>query len=73
MASDPATKRKLKEADIDPSGELTADRTGETESDRSDVRGNNQPRESAESPSRSQNREGRHDDSEKPPNAGHEE
>jgi hypothetical protein len=73
MTSDPATKRKLKEADIDPSGELTADRTGETESDGSDVRGNNQPRESVESPSRSQNRAGRDRDSEKPPKTGHEE
>ena len=43
----PDQKRRLKETDIDPSGELTSDRTGETEGTGSGTGGrtDNQPAE----------------------------
>jgi hypothetical protein len=71
----PDQKRRLKETDIDPSGELTSDRTGETEGTNSGTGGrtDNQPAENRESPTRSENRESENRDSENAPAPGHEE
>jgi hypothetical protein len=71
----PDPKRQLKETDIDPSGELTSDRTGETEGTGPGTgrRTDNQPAESRESPTRSENRESGNRDSENAPAPGHEE
>ena len=71
----PDQKRRLKETDIDPSGELTSDRTGETEGTGSGTgsRTDNQPAENRENPTRSENRENANRDSENAPAAGHEE
>jgi hypothetical protein len=48
----PSEKRRLKEADIDPSGEVTHDTTGETEDVVSGRDQNNQPSENRENPTR---------------------
>jgi len=71
----PDQKRRLKETDIDPSGELTSDRTGETESTGPGTgsRTDNQPAENRENPTRSENRGSGNRDSENAPAAGHEE
>jgi hypothetical protein len=71
----PDHKRRLKETDIDPSGELTSDRTGETEGTGPGTgsRTDNQPPENRESPTRSENRESGNRDSENAPAPGHEE
>jgi len=71
----PDQKRRLKETDIDPSGELTSDRTGETEDTGSGTgkRTDNQPAENRENPTRSENRESGNRDSENAPAPGHEE
>lgn len=71
----PDQKRRLKETDIDPSGELTSDRTGETEGTgpRTGSRTDNQPAENRENPTRSENRESRNRDGENAPAPGHEE
>ena len=71
----PDQNRRLKETDIDPSGELTSDRAGETEGTGSGTgsRTDNQPAENRESPTRSENRESRNRDSENAPALGHEE
>ncbi len=63
----------LKEADIDPSGDVSPDpRRGETENSGSQ-RGTNQPAESRENPSRSENSGSGNRDSETSPEPGHEE
>jgi hypothetical protein len=71
----PDQKRRLVETDIDPSGELTSDRTGETEGPGSGTgnRTDNQPAENRENPTRSENRESGNRDSENAPAPGHEE
>ena len=71
----PDQKRRLKETDIDPSGELTSDRTGETEGTEPGTasRTDNQPSENRENPTRSENRESGNRDSENAPAPGHEE
>ena len=71
----PDQKRRLKETDIDPSGELTSDRTGETEGTGSGTgsRTDNQPAENRENPTRSENRESGNRDSENAPAPGHDE
>ena len=71
----PDQKRRLVETDIDPSGELTSDRTGETEGTGSGTgsRTDNQPAENRENPARSENRESGNRDSENAPALGHEE
>jgi hypothetical protein len=71
----PDLKRRLKETDIDPSGELTSDRTGETEGTGSETgsRTDNQPAENREDPTRSENRESGNRDIENAPAPGHEE
>ena len=70
----PDQKRRLKETDIDPSGELS-DRTGETEDTNSGTgsRIDNQPAENRENPTRSENRESGNRESENGPGPGHEE
>lgn len=66
-------KRRLTETDVDPSGELTSEQTGETEDTATGRRADNQPAESRENPTRSQgSRESGNRDSENPPEAGHE-
>jgi hypothetical protein len=71
----PDQKRRLKETDIDPSGELTSDRTGETEGTgpATGSRTDNQPAENRENPTRSENRESGNRDIENAPPSGHEE
>ncbi|HEX4536123.1 MAG TPA: hypothetical protein VH140_04165 [Candidatus Acidoferrum sp.] len=71
----PDQKRRLKETDIDPSGELTSDRTGETEGTGPGTgsRTDNQPAENRENPTRSENRESGNRDIENAPPSGHEE
>jgi len=71
----PDQRRRLKETDIDPSGELTSDRTGETEDTNSGTgsRTDNQPAENREYPTRSENLESGNRDSENAPAPGHEE
>jgi hypothetical protein len=71
----PDQRRRLKETDIDPSGELTSDRTGETEGTEPGTasRTDNQPSENRENPTRSENRESGNRDSENAPAPGHEE
>ena len=75
LRSGPDQKRRLKETDIDPSGELTSDRTGETEGTGSGTgsRTDNQPPENRENPTRSETRESGNRDSENAPAPGHEE
>ena len=75
LRNGPDQKRRLKETDIDPSGELISDRTGETEGTGSGTgsRTDNQPAENRESPTRSENRESGNRDSENAPALGHEE
>jgi hypothetical protein len=75
LRNGPDQKRRLKETDIDPSGGLTSDRTGETEGtgSGSGSRTDNQPAENRESPTRSENRESENRDSENAPAPGHEE
>jgi hypothetical protein len=71
----PDQKRRLKETDIDPSGELTSDRTGETEGTEPGTgsRIDNQPAENRENPTRSESRDSVNRDSENAPAPGHEE
>ena len=71
----PDQKRRLKETDIDPSGELSSDHTGETEGTGSETgsRTDNQPAENRENPTRSENRESGNRDSENAPALEHEE
>lgn len=67
-------KRRLTETDIDPSGELTSNQTGETEDTGAGRRADNQPAENRENPTRSEgSREGGNRESENAPKAGHEE
>jgi hypothetical protein len=75
LRNGPDQNRRLKETDIDPSGELTSDRTGETEGTGSGPgsRTDNQPAENRESPTPSENRESGNRDSENAPALGHEE
>lgn len=71
----PDQKRRLKETDIDPSGELSSDYTGETEGSGAGTasRTDNQPPENRENPARSENRGSGNRDSENAPAPGHEE
>ena len=71
----PDPKRRLKDTDIAPNGELTSDSTGETEGTGSETgsRTDNQPAENRENPTRSENRESGNRDSENAPAPGHEE
>ncbi len=73
LPSGPAEKRRLKEMDIDPAGELTSDRTGETENPGDSRKGSNQPAENPEDPTRSDNRQTENRDNENVPKPGHEE
>lgn len=66
-------KRRLAETDVDPSGDFTSNRSGETEEPGDDRRGDNQPAENRENPERSDNREAGNRDSESAPKPGHEE
>lgn len=66
-------KRRLTETDVDPGGDLSSDRSGETENSGTVGRADNQPAESRENPSRSGNREDGNRDSENAPKPGHEE
>lgn len=65
--------RRLTETDVDPSGDLTSDRSGETEDPGTGRRGANQPAENRETPARSDNRENGNRDGENAPKPGHEE
>lgn len=64
-------KRRLTETDIDPSGDVTSDRTGETEDAGTGRHEDNQPAEDRENPRRSDNTGSR--DTENAPRPGHEE
>jgi hypothetical protein len=66
-------KRRLAETDVDPSGDFTPDRSGETEDPGTGRRADNQPTENRETPARSDNREDGNRDSENAPKSGHEE
>jgi hypothetical protein len=66
-------KRRLTETDVDPSGDLSSDQSGETEDPGTGGRADNQPAENRESPTRSDNREDGNRDSENAPKPGHEE
>jgi hypothetical protein len=66
-------KRRLTETDVDPSGDLSSDRSGETEDPGSGGRADNQPAENRENPTRSANNDGGNRDSENAPKPGHEE
>jgi hypothetical protein len=66
-------KRRLTETDVDPSGDLTSDRSGETEDPGTSRRGDNQPAENRENPKRSSDNDGGSRDSENAPKPGHEE
>jgi len=66
-------QRRLTETDVDPSGDVTSDNSGETEDAGTGGRGDNQPAESHENPSRSENRQTEDRDSENAPKPGHEE
>jgi hypothetical protein len=66
-------KRRLTETDIDPGGDLTTDRSGETEDPGTGGRADNQPAESRENPARSSDNDGGNRDSESAPKPGHEE
>jgi hypothetical protein len=63
--------RRLTETDIDPSGDVTSDRTGETEDAGTGRHEDNQPAEDRENPTRSDNTGNR--DTENAPRPGHEE
>jgi hypothetical protein len=69
----PDEKRRLKETDIDPSGELSSDRTGETENPGTGRQGSNQPAENREDPTPSDGRPSEDRESENAPQPGHEE
>ena len=71
----PSEKRRLKEADIDPSGEVTHDNTGETENVVTGRDHDNQPSENRENPTRGESeRSGTPDrDSETLPKRGEQE
>jgi hypothetical protein len=66
-------KRRLTETDVDPSGDLTSDQPGETEDPGTGRRGDNQPAENRENPTRSSDNDGGNRDSENAPKPGHEE
>ncbi len=66
-------KRRLAETDVDPSGDLTSDQSGETEDPGTGRRTDNQPAENRENPARSDNRDAGNRDSENAPKPGHEE
>jgi hypothetical protein len=66
-------KRRLTETDVDPSGDLTSDRSGETEDPGTGRGGDNQPAENRENPTRSSDSDGGNRDSENAPKPGHEE
>jgi hypothetical protein len=66
-------KRRLVETDVDPSGDLPSDRSGDTEDPGTGGRADNQPAESRENPTRSDNFEDGNRDSENAPKPGHEE
>lgn len=66
-------QRRLTETDVDPGGDLTADRSGETEDRGTGGRADNQPAESRENPTRSSDNDGGNRDSENAPKPGHEE
>jgi hypothetical protein len=74
-SSGPETeKKRLTETDIDPSGELTSDRTSGTEDAGTGRRADNQPAEDRENRTRSESRcDSANRDSENAPKAGHEE
>lgn len=74
-SQDPETekKRRLKETDIDPSGDVSTEYGGQTEEVGNASRVDNQPAENREAPTRSENRETTGHDSENPPQPGHEE
>ena len=61
-------KRRLTETDVDPSGDLTSGRSGDTEG----RRGDNQPAENRENPARSSDNDGGNRDSENAPKPGQE-
>lgn len=66
-------KQLLAETDVDPSGDFTSDRSGETEDPGTGRRADNQPVENRENPARSGNRDEGNRDSENAPKPGHEE
>ena len=68
-----AEKRRLTETDIDPSGELTPNRSGETEDPGVGRQVNNQPPENRESPTRSDNVNPGNSEDETAPKQGQEE
>jgi hypothetical protein len=74
-SSGPGTERqrRLTETDVDPSGDLASDKSGETDDAGTGRPGDNQPAESHENPSRSENHQTEGRDSENAPKPGHEE
>jgi hypothetical protein len=66
-------QRRTTETDVDPGGDLTTDRSGETEDPGTVGRADNQPAESRETPTRSSDNGGGNRDSENAPKPGHEE
>jgi hypothetical protein len=74
-SSGPGTERqrRLTETDVDPGGDLTSDKAGDIEDAGTGRRGDNQPAESHENPSPSENHRTEDRDSENAPRPGHEE
>lgn len=72
-APETGEKRRLMETDIDPSGELSPNRTGETEDTGTGRQANNQPPENRENPTRSDNRNTGDGEDETAPKQGQEE
>jgi hypothetical protein len=75
LPSGPETekKRRLTETDVDPAGDLTSTDSGETENPGTRRSSDNQPAESHENPSRSDDRGSGNRDTENEPKPGHEE
>ncbi|MEQ1353776.1 MAG: hypothetical protein ABLT11_07145 [Candidatus Acidiferrum sp.] len=63
----------MTETDVDPGGDLTSDRSGDTEDPGTGRRGDNQPAENRESLTRSSDSDRGNRDSENAPKPGHEE
>lgn len=71
MGPEKEKQRRLTETDIDPSGDVTSEHSGQTEETGAGRRVDNQPAENHEDPSRDRDTGNR--DSENAPKPGHEE
>ncbi len=71
MGPDKDKQRRLAETDIDPSGDVSSDNSGQTEEPGGGRRSDNQPAENHEEPSR--DRDAGNRDSENAPKPAHEE